>query len=178
MANMGNFFLLVVGGAASGKSAYAENAMKNTGKPLTYIATAQVWDDEMRAKISAHAARRGADWTVIEAPFDLAAALRALPGDSAVLVDCATLWLTNHMLADHDLAAAEDALFAALAACPAQVCVVTNEVGQGIVPENALARRFREAQGRLNIRLAQAAETVVQVTVGLPRVLKGASCDG
>ncbi|MCA0919434.1 bifunctional adenosylcobinamide kinase/adenosylcobinamide-phosphate guanylyltransferase [Pseudooceanicola nanhaiensis] len=175
---MSNFFLLVIGGAASGKSAYAENAIKNTGKPLTYIATAQIWDDEMREKISAHAERRGAAWDLCEAPFDLAAALRALPADRAVLVDCATLWLTNHMLAEHDLAAEEDALIDALVTCPAQVCVVSNEVGQGIVPDNALARRFREAQGRLNIRLAQAAETVVQVTVGLPRVLKGAPCDG
>lgn len=128
----------------------------------------------MRLKIRQHIAQRGADWTTIEAPFELGPTLSALASDQACLVDCATMWLTNHLLAENDLDRAQTDLLAALNTCAAPVVIVSNEVGNGIVPDNALSRRFREAQGRLNIALAAQADRVVQVTAGLPRVLKGA----
>ncbi len=128
----------------------------------------------MRLKIRQHIAQRGADWTTIEAPFELGPTLSALASDQACLVDCATMWLTNHLLAENNLDQAQTDLLAALNTCVAPVVIVSNEVGHGIVPDNALSRRFREAQGRLNIALAAQADRVVQVTAGLPRVLKGA----
>lgn len=164
---------LVVGGARSGKSAFAESLITATGRHRRYVATAQGWDDEMRDRIARHQRDRGGDWVTVEAPLDLAAALAAARPEEAVLIDCATLWLTNHLLAGHDILAETDRLIAALAACPAPVVVVSNEVGWGIVPENALARTFRDDQGRLNQRLAQAAGLAVTVIAGLPLVLKG-----
>jgi adenosylcobinamide kinase/adenosylcobinamide-phosphate guanylyltransferase len=164
---------LVIGGARSGKSAFAERLITDSSRPRRYIATAEAWDDEMRDRIAGHREDRGQAWTTVEAPLDLAAALSEVPQDEAVLIDCATLWLTNHLLADHDLAAETSGLLAALAACPAPVVMVSNETGWGIVPENALARRFRDEQGRLNQRLATRAGLVVTVIAGLPLVLKG-----
>lgn len=164
---------LVIGGARSGKSAFAERLILGSRRPRRYIATAEAWDDEMRARIAAHQRDRGGDWTTFEAPRDLAAALATARPEEAVLVDCATLWLTNHLLADHDLAAEAEALIAALATCPAPVVIVSNEIGWGIVPDNALARRFRDEQGRLNQRLAEVAGLVVTVIAGLPLTLKG-----
>lgn len=164
---------LVVGGARSGKSAFAERLILGSGRPRRYIATAQGWDDEMRARIAQHQTDRGADWTTVEAPLDLAGALAAAPAHEAILIDCATLWLTNHLLAEHDLQAEGDRLLSALATCPAPVVIVSNETGWGIVPDNALARRFRDEQGRLNQRLAAQADLVVTVIAGLPLALKG-----
>lgn len=164
---------LVVGGARSGKSAFAERLVTQSRRPRRYIATAEAWDDEMRDRIARHRQDRGTAWTTVEAPLDLAAALVAATADEAVLVDCATLWLTNHLLADHDLGAETARLLAALADCPAPVVIVTNETGWGIVPENALARRFRDEQGRLNQRLAAQSGLAVTVIAGLPMVLKG-----
>ena len=165
---------LVIGGARSGKSTFAEGLATGTGRPRRYIATAEAWDDEMRARIAQHQRERGGDWTTVEAPLDLAAALALALQDEVVLIDCATLWLTNHLLADHDLPAETARLLDALATCPAPVVIVSNETGWGIVPENALARRFRDEQGRLNQRLAAEADLVVTVIAGLPMVLKGA----
>ncbi|MWB77711.1 bifunctional adenosylcobinamide kinase/adenosylcobinamide-phosphate guanylyltransferase [Pseudooceanicola sp. 216_PA32_1] len=164
---------LVIGGAASGKSAYAEDLVINSGLPMVYIATAEAGDGEMTERIAIHRARRGIGWETRENPLTPGEELAALPPDRAVLLDCATMWLTNQMMRGDDPARAEDEFLAALAACRAEVVVVTNEVGQGIVPEHALSRRFREAQGRLNIRLAAQADRVVQVVAGLPLVLKG-----
>jgi adenosylcobinamide kinase / adenosylcobinamide-phosphate guanylyltransferase len=161
----------VIGGARSGKSRFAEGVV-GTG-PRRYIATAQAWDDEMRARIAQHRADRGDGWITVEAPLDLAGALGQAKADEVVLVDCATLWLSNQLLADHDLDAACASLLTALAACPAPVVIVSNEVGLSIVPDNALARRFRDAQGRLNQQLAAQAGLVVMVVAGLPMVLKG-----
>jgi adenosylcobinamide kinase / adenosylcobinamide-phosphate guanylyltransferase len=163
---------LVLGGAASGKSSHAEALVTATGRPRVYIATAEAWDAEMAAKIARHRAARGPAWRTLEAPRDLPAALATVTPDEAVLIDCATLWLTNLMLADADLPAAETALLAALAACPAPVVIVSNEVGQGIVPDTALGRRFRIAQGALNQRLAAHAASVIAVMAGLPLSLK------
>lgn len=164
---------LVVGGARSGKSRFAERLLSASARPRRYIATAEAWDDEMRARIAEHQRDRGTNWTTVEAPLDLAAALASAGPDEAVLIDCATLWLTNHLLAEHDLSAETDRLVRALAACAARVVVVSNETGWGIVPENALARRFRDEQGRLNQRLAAEAHLVVTVIAGLPLALKG-----
>jgi len=164
---------LVIGGARSGKSRLAERIVTGSGLSRRYIATAQAWDDEMRDRIARHRADRGDGWTTVEAPLDLVAALAAAQPDEAVLVDCATLWLSNHLLADHDLDAEAQHLVAALAACPAPVIIVSNEVGWGIVPDNALARAFRDAQGRLNQQIAAQAGLVLGVMAGLPMVLKG-----
>lgn len=147
--------------------------MTALGRPKTYVATAEAWDDEMRARIARHREERGPGWRTVEAPRDLAGALGRVSAEEAVLVDCATLWLSNRMLAGDDLAAAEAGLLTALAACPAPVVVVSNEVGFGIVPETPLGRRFREAQGRLNQTLAAQADLVALVAAGLPLVLKG-----
>jgi adenosylcobinamide kinase / adenosylcobinamide-phosphate guanylyltransferase len=164
---------LVIGGARSGKSAFAERLVTTTTRPRRYIATAEAWDDEMRDRIARHRLDRGGDWTTVEAPLDLPAALASATSAEVVLIDCATLWLTNHLLADHDLDGETAALVTALATCAAPVVIVTNETGWGIVPDNALARRFRDAQGRLNQRLAAEAGLVVTVIAGLPLVLKG-----
>lgn len=168
---------LVLGGAASGKSSLAEVLCFQTKKRRIYVATSQAFDDEMRAKISAHRAQRGPDWMTLEAPLDVAGALMSRVKDEIVLLDCATLWLSNVLLAEQDERAAGDALLAALVASAAQIVVVSNEVGHGIVPDNALARQFRNAQGRLNQMLAAHADLVVHVVAGLPQVLKGDAKD-
>ncbi|NVO56504.1 bifunctional adenosylcobinamide kinase/adenosylcobinamide-phosphate guanylyltransferase [Rhodobacteraceae bacterium B1Z28] len=163
----------VLGGAASGKSAYAEQLIVSSGKNRVYLATSQVFDDEMGQKVQRHVSQRGEGWDTIEAPFDLAPVLANLNPNQICLIDCATMWLSNQLLAENDLEQAQSVLLDALRTCPAQIVIVSNEVGHGIVPENPLARRFREAQGRLNIALAAQADLVVQVTAGLPLVLKG-----
>lgn len=164
---------LVLGGAASGKSAFAEGLVAAATRAPVYLATAEAHDAEMRAKLARHRARRDARWRTLEAPRDLAEALGGMHAHEVVLLDCATMWLSNHLLTESDPAGAEAALFAALDACAAPVVVVSNEVGLSVVPENALARRFREAQGGLNQRLAARAGLVVNVIAGLPQVLKG-----
>mgnify|MGYP005987701875 CR=1 FL=1 len=164
---------LVLGGASSGKSDLAEKICISSHLPRTYIATAQAFDDEMRDKIVQHQCDRGTDWTTHEAPFDVAQTLDAIPKGQIVLLDCATLWLTNHLLAAHDITTQTDALLQALSRCASPVVIVSNEVGQGIVPENKLARQFRIEQGRLNRRLAAHVQCVVGVMAGLPFVLKG-----
>jgi adenosylcobinamide kinase / adenosylcobinamide-phosphate guanylyltransferase len=164
---------LVLGGASSGKSDAAEKLIFLSDLPRVYIATAQAFDDEMRAKIADHKIARGPDWRTIEAPLDVVAALDHAGDHEIVLLDCATLWLTNQILADRDIRTESAALLAALTRCAAPVVVVSNEVGQGIVPENALARRFRAEQGRLNRLLAAQADRVAGVMAGLPFVLKG-----
>jgi adenosylcobinamide kinase / adenosylcobinamide-phosphate guanylyltransferase len=166
-------FALILGGARSGKSTAAEKLVALRGKPRIYIATAETSDDEMRCRIARHRADRGPGWQTVEAPLDLAGALGRVDPDAAVLIDCATLWLTNHLLSEHDLEAEAERLAAAIAACPAPVALVSNEVGWGIVPDNALARRFRDAQGRLNQQMAAQADLVLGVMAGLPFALKG-----
>ncbi|WP_341366975.1 bifunctional adenosylcobinamide kinase/adenosylcobinamide-phosphate guanylyltransferase [Yoonia sp. BS5-3] len=164
---------LVLGGAASGKSAYAENLIHRMGLDPVYIATAQVFDDEMAQKVDRHQAQRGPGWHTIEEPIAVAAALKPLSSGQAVLIDCATLWLTNLILGEHDVAAKSEELLAALGACESPVVVVSNEVGMGIVPDNALSRHFRNAQGLLNQKIAAQADHVVNVIAGLPMMLKG-----
>jgi adenosylcobinamide kinase / adenosylcobinamide-phosphate guanylyltransferase len=167
---------LVLGGARSGKSRYAESLVAATPPPWIYVATAQAQDTEMAGRIARHRARRSAGWRTIEAPHDLAAAIDAAPA-GAILVDCLTLWLTNRMLAksssDGDIDADTCGLEAALARRGGPAVLVSNEVGSGIVPDNVLARRFRDLQGRLNQRLAADADRVVLVVAGLPLIVKG-----
>lgn len=164
---------LVLGGGASGKSKYAESCIQATDQKRIYIATAQAFDEEMKAKIAAHKIQRGPNWTTIECPIDLCGAISGCEPDDVVLVDCLTLWLTNVLLAEKDLDAEMDALVASLSSASATIVAVSNEVGQGIVPDNALSRQFRAAQGRLNQKVAEQADTVVGVMAGLPFALKG-----
>ncbi len=163
---------LVLGGARSGKSRHAEALVEALPAPWTYIATAQAWDDEMAVRIAEHRLRRSADWITVDAPLDLADAIRRAPRGRPVLVDCLTLWLTNLMLAERDTLAACDDLIAACAAAASPVVLVSNEVGLGIVPDNALARRFRDESGRLHQRLAARAGRVVFMVAGLPMQVK------
>jgi adenosylcobinamide kinase/adenosylcobinamide-phosphate guanylyltransferase len=162
---------LVLGGARSGKSTYAqkqaEQAAAKTGRPPLMIATAEPFDDEMRDRIDRHRDERGEAWRTLEAPLNLAAAVRDLKTEDIVVVDCLTLWLSNQMLGDHDLPAAIDDLTEAFAACTATVWVVSNEVGWSLVPENALGRRFRDEAGRLNQRVAAVADAACLIVAGM-----------
>ncbi|WP_425051393.1 bifunctional adenosylcobinamide kinase/adenosylcobinamide-phosphate guanylyltransferase [Psychromarinibacter sp. S121] len=165
---------LVLGGSRSGKSFLAERLVTGLQAPWTYLASAQAYDIEMSDRISTHKARRGADWRTIEEPKKISETLGTLPSDARVLFDCASLWLTNHLLGESDLGAETDRLLTSLSSFGGTLVTVSNEVGSGIVPENALARRFSDAQGLLNQRLAADADLVVLVVAGLPLVLKGA----
>lgn len=163
----------VLGGARSGKSRHAEALVEALPSPWTYIATAEAYDEEMVERIALHRSRRGAGWETIDAPHRLAASLTAVPPDRPVLIDCLTLWLTNRMLAEADLEAESAELEAAMRTRKAPLVVVSSEVGLGIVPDNALARRFRDAQGRLNQRIAGFAGEVTLMVAGLPLKVKG-----
>ncbi|MCZ8260872.1 MAG: bifunctional adenosylcobinamide kinase/adenosylcobinamide-phosphate guanylyltransferase [Beijerinckiaceae bacterium] len=165
---------LVLGGARSGKSRKAEALARQTGLSRVYLATAQAFDDEMRERIDQHRADRAGDgWETIEEPIDLADALfRASTAETVILVDCITLWLSNVMLAERPVGAAIDALLATLGAATGPVILVSNEVGLGLVPETPLGRAFRDAQGRLNQRVAALADHVVFMAAGLPLTLK------
>jgi adenosyl cobinamide kinase/adenosyl cobinamide phosphate guanylyltransferase len=162
---------LVLGGARSGKSRYAESLITALPPPWIYVATGQAGDQEMAARIDAHRARRGSDWRTIETPIDIAAALSARE-KSPILVDCLTLWLSNLFLAEANIEAEIARLERALAAPGAAIVLVANEVGSGIVPEHPLGRRFRDWQGVLNQRIAASADRVVLVVAGLPVALK------
>jgi adenosylcobinamide kinase/adenosylcobinamide-phosphate guanylyltransferase len=165
--------LLVLGGARSGKSRYAQARAEALGGEPVYVATAQALDAEMGERIERHRADRGPAWATVEAPVELAAAIRA--GDHAervLLIDCLTLWTTNLLLADRDIAAATGDLVAAIGEANCPVILVANEVGLGIVPDNALARRFRDEAGRVNQRIAAAVDEVMFIAAGLPLRLK------
>jgi adenosyl cobinamide kinase/adenosyl cobinamide phosphate guanylyltransferase len=188
----------VLGGARSGKSRYAESLIMAMPRPWTYVATATACDREMAERIAAHRTRRAGHWQTIEAPHDLAAAIASLPRGAAVLIDCMTIWLSNRMLADggdgdwadrdaghnarseigfaldlSDRIAGEiDALVTALSRHAGAAIIVSNEVGFAIVPDNALARRFRDLQGQVNQQLAASADRVVLIVAGLPLFLK------
>ena len=163
----------VLGGARSGKSGHAQRLAEASGGPLLYIATAQALDAEMSERIARHRAERDERWRTLECPLGVPDAIARNGEARTVLVDCLTLWLGNLMLGDHDVAAAGAALADALRDTPAQVVLVANEVGQGIVPDNALARRFRDEAGWLNQRVAASADVVWLLAAGLPLRLKG-----
>jgi adenosylcobinamide kinase/adenosylcobinamide-phosphate guanylyltransferase len=164
--------ILVLGGARSGKSRYAERLISEYAPPWTYIATAEALDDEMRERIAQHRARRDTRWHTIEAPHALADAVRDAPAEQPLLVDCLTLWLSNRLLLDADIKEETGTLVDTLAARTAPTIAVANEVGLGIVPENALARRFRDAAGAANQMLAARADRVDFIAAGLPLRLK------
>ncbi len=163
---------LVLGGARSGKSRYAEWLIATYPPPWIYIATAEARDDEMAERIAAHRARRDAGWQTMEAPHELAGALEAAPAGGAVLVDCLTLWLSNLIDGPFDIEVQTARLQEVLAGRVGPTVVVSNEVGLGIVPDNALARRFRDLQGTLNQKLAAQAPRVVMMVAGLPVAVK------
>jgi adenosyl cobinamide kinase/adenosyl cobinamide phosphate guanylyltransferase len=162
---------LILGGARSGKSRYAEGLLAQNPAPWAYIATGQAFDGEMEARIAEHRARRGEGWRTVEAPVDLAGALLEAPAMPA-LVDCLTLWLTNLMLGEHDIVGAVTALEAALALRSAPTILVASEVGLGIVPETKLGRAFRDEAGKLHQRLAAGADRVLFMVAGLPMIVK------
>lgn len=165
--------ILYLGGVRSGKSRSAQNRAESTANELVYLATAQPGDAEMAARIRRHRAERGERWRTVEASLDLPQAL--VQNDDArrtLLVDCLTLWLSNLMLAAHDVRNARQSLIDALANINATVLLVSNEVGMGIVPGNALARRFRDEAGWLHQEVAAVADEVWLVTAGLPLPLK------
>lgn len=164
---------LITGGARSGKSRRAEALVRALPGQPVYIATAQTLDAEMAARVAAHRAQRGPGWITHEEPRDLARVLRATDGQGPRLVDCLTLWLSNTMLDGADWMADARVLVDVLRAQVAPVVVVSNEVGMGIVPDNALARDFRDAAGRLNQLIAGAATRVEFVVAGLPLTVKG-----
>lgn len=163
---------LVLGGARSGKSLYAENLLAGEAHPV-YLATGQAFDAEMAERIRLHRDRRPAPWSTVEEPLELATALEAeaRPG-RALLVDCLTLWISNLLLASRDVDAAADGLTAALNGLACPVVFVASEVGLGIVPDNALARAFRDHAGRLNQIIAARCQKVAFVAAGLPLILK------
>jgi adenosylcobinamide kinase/adenosylcobinamide-phosphate guanylyltransferase len=164
--------ILITGGARSGKSTRAEaRARTFAGKPV-HIATAEALDSEMSERIAKHRARRGGDWLERETPLELVAALVETDGGGVRLVDCLTLWLSNLMHAERDWEKEALLLVEALRRQKSPVVLVTNEVGLGIVPDNALARRFRDAAGILNQMVARAADEVEFVVAGLPMRVK------
>ena len=163
--------LLVLGGARSGKSRHAQalsEAAATTDGALVYIATAQAFDREMVDRIARHRSDRDGRWRTVEAPLALAETLAAADGAGVVmLVDCLTLWLSNLLLAEADIDAATDTLLSTLAALEGKIILVSNEVGLGIVPDNALARRFRDVAGMLHQRIAGQVDSVDMVAAGL-----------
>lgn len=168
---------LVIGGARSGKSGLAERLVSASRRTRVYLATAEAGDGEMASRIARHREDRGAGWVTVEAPRDLSV-LNHVGADQVVLLDCVTMWLTNQILAGADLEVETRNLLAALANCLAPIVAVSNEVGWSIVPENALARAFRDHQGQVNQRLAGQAGLVIGVMAGLPMVLKGRLPEG
>ena len=159
---------LVLGGARSGKSSFAESLCR---APRCYIATAQAFDDEMTHRIFKHRQDRGADWTTLEAPLDLIGALGSGQGD--VLLDCLTLWLTNLVMAEREVEPEIEKLLQQLTHMPNKVVIVSNELGLGLVPEHGLSRRFRDLHGVMNQRVAAMADCVVFMVAGIPQVIKG-----
>jgi adenosylcobinamide kinase/adenosylcobinamide-phosphate guanylyltransferase len=162
--------ILVLGGARSGKSRHAETLIEALPPPWIYVATAQALDDEMVSRIAAHRARRDSRWATIEAPRDLAGALDGVDGPA--LVDCLTLWLSNLLMAGDDIEAESLRLVTTLARRRAPTVLVANEVGLGIVPDNALARQFRDAAGQLNQWLAARADRVLFMVAGIAMQVK------
>jgi len=165
--------LFVLGGARSGKSRYAQARAESLTGDLLYIATAQAFDEEMEERIAHHQADRGPRWSTLDVPLDLPPAILANAApDRVLLVDCLTLWTSNLMFAERDLDAETEALATAVTEASGPVILVANEVGLGIVPDNALARRFRDAAGRINQAIAAAADEVQFIAAGLPLRLK------
>ena len=167
--------VLVLGGARSGKSHTAQTLAESASGNRTYIATAQAFDDEMRERIALHRMERDRSWQTVDAPLELQRAIQAQTGpEKAVLVDCLTLWLSNIVLAERDPSREADQLIRTVREAQGPLILVSNEVGQGIVPSTPLGRSFRDEQGRLNQKIAEACDAVVFVAAGCPILLKPA----
>ncbi len=164
----------VIGGAKSGKSSFALDRASACPGSRVYIATAQAFDTEMEDRIAQHRKERGGGWDTIEEPLRMAEMLRSASGRyDIILIDCLTLWLSNLLLGDEDMEKEMEVFITVLAARqPSQVFIVSNEVGQGIVPDNALSRQFRDIAGRLNQKVARIADEVYLVTAGIPLMIK------
>ena len=166
--------VLVLGGARSGKSAFAEKLVTASGLRMHYVATGRAWDGEMQARITEHRDRRGPDWQTHEEPLDLASCLKAIDApDSIILIDCLTLWVTNLMMEHRDIQAEFERLAAYVPQAKAKLVFVSNEVGLGIVPENRMARDFRDHAGRLHQNIAASVADVYFIAAGLPLKMKG-----
>lgn len=166
--------VLVLGGARSGKSAFAERLVTDTGLSRHYLATGRAWDEEMRERIARHQADRGEGWQTHEEPVDLVARLEMLDNAAnVILVDCLTLWVTNLMMEERVMAEEFARLAAYVPRAQARLVLVSNEVGLGIVPENRMARDFRDHSGRLHQAIAQSAAEVYFIAAGLPLKMKG-----
>lgn len=166
--------VLVLGGARSGKSSYAEKMVVSSGLQPLYLATGRAFDKEMESRIAIHRDRRGSEWQTVEEPLDLIGALTLhVAADRFVLVDCLTLWLTNLMMAERDIATETASLVAMLPDLAGSVVFVSNEVGLGIVPENRMAREFRDHAGFLHQAVAAIADEVYFMAAGLPLKMKG-----
>jgi adenosylcobinamide kinase/adenosylcobinamide-phosphate guanylyltransferase len=163
---------LILGGARSGKSRRALDLAESVPRERCFIATAEAWDDEMQSRIERHRRERGDRWRTVEEPLALGTAVSAASGQ-LVLVDCLTLWLSNLMHAGRDIDSETHALLSIVAQHSGEIVLVSNEVGFGLVPETPLGRAFRDAQGRLNQRVAAAVDCVELVVAGLPLRLKG-----
>ena len=164
--------ILVTGGARSGKSVFAEKRTKQLGSSLIYIATSEVIDSEMKKRVEEHQARRGSEWQTLHAPINLTEALIETDGKGPCLVDCVTFWLNNLIFHDEDIDAATKELITVLNERSDPVVLVTNEVGSGIIPENALARRFCDEAGRMNQTISQIADEVYVSISGIPLQIK------
>lgn len=163
----------VLGGARSGKSAHAEGLAESAGNAPIYIATAEIFDTETESRVALHRERRGAHWQLVEAPVDLPQAITAADTKGSVmLIDCLSVWITNILVHGHDTDEATDALAAALASCEGHIVLVASETGLGIIPENKLSRRFRDANGRLNQAIAALADEVFFVAAGIALRIK------
>jgi adenosylcobinamide kinase/adenosylcobinamide-phosphate guanylyltransferase len=166
--------VLVLGGARSGKSAFAERLVAQTGLSRHYLATGRAWDEEMRERIARHQADRGEGWQTHEEPVDLVSRLETLDdAANVILVDCLTLWVTNLMMEERVMAEEFARLTAFVPRARAKLVLVSNEVGLGIVPENRMARDFRDHSGRLHQAIAQSAAEVYFIAAGLPLKMKG-----
>ena len=166
----------VLGGARSGKSLHAETLAKTqhtASGQLVYLATAQIFDEEMQARMDLHKQRRGPEWVLAEAPVDLVDTLRRFEHpDNVILIDCLSVWMTNLIMGEHDIAAHRDSLIAHLAISISSLIFVASETGLGIVPDNALSRQFRDESGRLNQMVARASDDVFFVTAGIAQKIK------
>ena len=164
--------IFILGGARSGKSRLAQGLVERSGRRKVFIATAESRDSEMSERIALHQAERGAGWETREVPLDLPQAIRACTADEAVVVDCLTLWLSNTMFAERSPSEVAADLVDSIRAAHCALVLVSNEVGLGLVPETALGRAFRDEQGRLNQRVAEACDAAVAMIAGCPLLLK------
>ena len=166
---------LVIGGARSGKSGFALSGASAVNGNKAYVATAQAFDEEMKERIEKHRRERSSDWQTFEEPLALSGLLNKIGTEyDAIIVDCLTLWLSNQMMKNRDVMPEFEKFLSSIKSCRGHIFLVSNEVGMGIVPGDAMSRRFRDLAGTINRRMAETADTVFLVTAGIPLKIKGA----